>query len=57
MTITFIKKKETKGTWLFEEVGDVPSVGTLYVKKHALQSMGWPQELDVTIEAKPHAQS
>lgn len=51
-TLTFTKKKETKGTWMFEEQvpnGEVEAIGTLYVKKHALQSMGWPQTLSVTI--------
>ena len=53
-TLTFTKKRETKGTWLFEETvpnGDIEAVGALYVKKHALQAMGWPQTLTITIKA------
>lgn len=56
-TIMFTKKRETKGTWLFEETvanGDVESIGTLYVKKHALQAMGWPQSLRITVEGLDH---
>lgn len=53
-TLTFTKKRETKGTWLFEETvpsGEVENIGTLYVKKHALQAMGWPQIITITISA------
>lgn len=52
LNAVFKKDKETKGTVRFEETppeGSAPIVGSLYVKKHALQQMGNPDELIVTI--------
>lgn len=52
--VTFRMEKETKNTVKFQEVGDVPVVGYLYVQKHALQALGnaRPSEITVTIELK-----
>jgi hypothetical protein len=36
----FLKKKETKGTFVFEEMGDLPIFGTLYMKKYAAKELG-----------------
>ena len=55
--VTFAPVKETKGTWKFEEMGDDPKIGTLYVRKTALAELGWDEdgqsmaELRVTVEA------
>jgi hypothetical protein len=54
MELTFTKSKETKGTWQFTEVvggAGWGAVGTLYVTKDALKTMGWPQTLVVNIAA------
>lgn len=48
--LVFKAKKETKGTWVYEEVprdGKVV-VGSMYIKKGAFASK--PKELKVTIE-------
>jgi hypothetical protein len=53
--LDFNKIGETKGTWRFEEqtANDAePVVGSLYVKKHALTSLGSPDKLTVTVEGK-----
>lgn len=51
ITIRFTKTKETKGTHVFTEEGDTPSVGTLYLKKSAAATLGNPETLIVTIES------
>lgn len=51
ITLKFKPKKETKGTYVFEEESkgsDRPVVGTLYVLKTALPD-GQPEGLEVTI--------
>ena len=53
--LRFVRERETKTTIRFAEVDprDDPKVGTLYVKKALLHDLGDPEELTVTIEAKP----
>jgi hypothetical protein len=36
--LTFVLEKATKNTYKFQEVGDAPKIGTLYVQKLALPS-------------------
>lgn len=54
MKITFTKAKETKNTWAYTEDGDPAThkVGSLYVKKAAVEKLGNPEALTVTIEVK-----
>ncbi len=53
-TVSFVKDKDTKSTVRFqEETGeDAPKIGTLYVQKHALNQLGNPTAVSVTVEAK-----
>lgn len=53
LNIVFVKKKETKGTWVYEEQGsDLDTqIGVLYVKKHAVGKLGSPQTLYVTLNS------
>lgn len=52
--VKFQHSKDTKGTYVFSEVGDDgkdalnPAIGTLYVKKHII-GHECPKELNVTI--------
>lgn len=50
ITLVFDKAKETKGTWAYTERGDNPKVGSLYLKKSAVEQMENPTVLKVTIE-------
>ena len=47
------KEKETKGTWRYEEEGDAPMIGTLYLKKLALKAAfdAPPEKIRVQVEA------
>lgn len=53
---TFVPERETKRTWRFAEVGDLPVLGTIYVQKHILRTLDVDaaagDELIVTIEKK-----
>jgi len=52
--IEFAKDRETKNTVRYEELVDemdVSKVGYLYVQKHALKELGFPETLKVTIES------
>lgn len=43
LELRFVPEKETKGTWKFDEVvadGAAPRIGTLYVRKTALDELG-----------------
>jgi hypothetical protein len=53
LELTFQRERETKNTVRYEEqVGDEPPiVGTLYVQKYAVNRIGNPERLRVTIEA------
>jgi hypothetical protein len=53
LQLEFSREKETPGTWRYQEVevaGQEPAVGSLYVKKSALDGDP-PARLRVTIEA------
>lgn len=58
MNITFTKERETKNTIRFTEVLedelDTPVIGTLYVAKSALKSLGWKdgRDLSMTLSVK-----
>lgn len=51
--LTFTKERETKGTWRYKEDAAAADavVGTLYLKKAAVEALGSPEALQVTIEA------
>lgn len=51
ITANFVREKETKNTIRFqEEVGENPPIiGTLYVQKFAVNKLGNPNKLTVTI--------
>jgi hypothetical protein len=52
LVLEFVRERETKGTWRYQEVesGDgEPAVGSLYVQKSALGDRP-PDKLRVTIE-------
>ncbi len=49
--ITFALDRPTKNTVRYAEVSDSPIVGTLYVQKTAIEKMGNPKSIKVTIEA------
>jgi hypothetical protein len=54
LTADFSFERETKRTRKFEEVpapGDPEVIGTLYVQKHALEGLGNPETLTVTLSA------
>ena len=51
-TAEFKLKKETKGTYVYEETDDIqPKVGTIYVKKYTVGAPA-PEKLTVTLEWK-----
>ncbi len=52
MKAKFIKDRETKNTWRYQEMADPPMVGTLYIKKYALKQnfTQVPEYVEVTIE-------
>ena len=51
-TAQFNLKKETKGTYVYEEADEIqPKVGTIYVKKYTLGAKA-PESLTVTLEWK-----
>lgn len=51
-TAEFKFKKDTKGTYVYEELDEIlPKVGTIYVKKHTLGPTA-PEKLTVTLEWK-----
>lgn len=55
LKLTFTPERETKRTWRFEEdcpPDDEPKVGTIYVRKTTLKSLGWSNgdSLIITIE-------
>jgi hypothetical protein len=56
MELTFTESKETKGTVVFAEDGDDPKIGTLYIKKAAIEELGFKgntgRGVRVTVEAK-----
>ena len=39
-TVIFKREKDTKNTVKFQEQGDLPLIGPLYVQRHALQALG-----------------
>lgn len=44
LRLTFTPERETKRTWRFQEdvaVDEEPMVGTIYVRKATLKTMGW----------------
>jgi hypothetical protein len=45
----FEHAKETKGTHQYKEIGDNVSIGTIYLKKHALAD-GVPDKISVVVE-------
>jgi len=52
MKIKFIKERETKNTIRFAEVpeGEETIVGTIYVPKATLKSLGWAEGKNLVIE-------
>lgn len=52
-TATFTKERETKGTFVFAEEGDDDKhvVGKLYIKKPAMERLGWdnPTKVKLTV--------
>lgn len=58
LKVKFEEEKETKGTWRFKESGigpvDTPIIGTLYVPKATLKTIGWTsgKALVVSLEVK-----
>lgn len=55
VAVDFKVAKETKGTFRFSEVptpGVAEMIGSLYVRKHVLHELGYPEELTVTITVK-----
>jgi hypothetical protein len=51
-TVTLSKDKDTKHTRVFKETGDNPVIGTIYVPKTTLASLGneGAQQIQVTIQ-------
>lgn len=49
ITLTFELDRETKGTFRFAEVGDDPTVGTLYIRKSALNGKTITADTVVTV--------
>ncbi len=49
--LSFAKDRETKNTIRFEEQAEEPIVGTLYVKKTALETISNPDTVTVTVTA------
>ena len=51
-TVTFKHKKDTKGTFVFEEEGELGvKIGQIYVQKHAFAELGKaPDRITVTVE-------
>ena len=50
--LTFEKEKETTGTWRYKEVtkpGERGVVGSIYVLKSSLETLGNPDRIQVTI--------
>lgn len=52
MELTFTIERETKNTVRYAEDGKDPAVGTLYVSKTALATIGTPDHLVVTVAPK-----
>lgn len=54
ITFTAIKDRETKGTLRYAEEGeeDTQACRTLYIRKSALNKIGTPTAIKVTIEGK-----
>lgn len=55
ITVEFVKERETKGTWRYQEVPPENAeavIGTLYVRKFALADVGVPERFTVTITPK-----
>lgn len=52
IVLEFEKERDTKNTVRYQEVGDVHSVGTLYIQKHAVKELGNPEKITVEIKAK-----
>ena len=51
-TAEFKLKKETKGTYVYDELDEIqPKVGTIYVKKYTVGAAA-PEKLTVTLEWK-----
>lgn len=50
--VLFQMEKETKNTVKYQEIGDVPVIGTIYVPKHTLQTLGNSKapQIVITIE-------
>jgi hypothetical protein len=53
ITAEFIRERETKNTVRYQEQGDAPYIGTLYIQKFAGRDLGGalPERIRVTIEA------
>jgi hypothetical protein len=52
--LTFKRERETKNTVRFDEQqpeGGAPSIGALYLQKHAARDLGDPEQLSVTVAA------
>lgn len=45
---TFVYERDTKRTYRFQEEGNAPIIGTLYVQKHVFDSR--PNRIEVTIK-------
>jgi hypothetical protein len=52
INIAFTKKKETKGTWVFEADDSSAVVTTVYVKKSGITLLKNPNSIVLTLRAK-----
>ena len=48
MRLEFIREKETKRTYRYQEQGDTPKVGYLYVEKAAARELGERITVEIT---------
>jgi len=56
ITTVFDKERETKSTWRYTErvvPGAAPLIGTIYVPKTTLKTIGNPKSVSVTVEKSP----
>jgi len=52
---TFKLEKDTKGAVRYQEEGHAPSIGTLYIRKHAFDSADFDDEIEVIVRPKKKA--
>ena len=55
MKVEFVKERDTKNTVMFMEQpkdGQAEAIGRLYVQKSAMETLGQPEKLTVTLLGK-----